>query len=119
VTVRVGMRLGSGGGGDTTPPTAVVVSPPVGTDIAPDEELVVDVTDDVALGYVTVFATWEGIRKPDLLYRGGAYQPDYTIASSVEAISGGSRMRIRRDNGWPVGDIGLEFDLIDTAGNEA
>lgn len=101
---------------DETPPVVTVVTPPIGA-VDSEAELVVSVTDERSLAYITVFALWPGLRKPDLVFRGGAFLADYTIGSFVVAIEGGYELHVRRDAGWPPGEVSLDFDVVDVGGN--
>jgi hypothetical protein len=100
---------------DVIPPDAAAVTP-IG-EVAADAVLVVDVTDASGLASVTVFALWDGLAKPDLVYRAGEFQADYTVGSFVEVLGTGFRLHIARDAGWPEGDVSLLYDLVDSAGN--
>lgn len=101
---------------DETAPVAAVVTPAIG-EAAADAELVVDVTDNAGLAYLTVFALTSDSNALAVVYRAAEFQPGFTIGSFVEAIAGGSRLHVRRDSGWPPGDVSLTYDLVDVAGN--
>lgn len=100
------------------PPVVAVVTPPIG-DADPEDELVLDVTDDVGLDYIMVFAVVAGAAKPDPVFRGGDFLSGYTIGSWVEDVAGGKRLHVRRDAKWPPGACSLVLDIIDVEGLEA
>ncbi len=110
---------------DSTAPETAVVSPPVG-DVAgvyedvKDTELVLDVTDDVALAYIAVFARFDGGPRISV-FRRGAFEQGFSLHSFVEDLAPddgvAKRLHVRRDVGWPPGEVALDTDPVDTGGN--
>lgn len=101
---------------DVALPTCAVVSPAIG-DIDPDETLVVDVTDDIAIAYIAVYVTYTGTLRKETVFRRGAFEPGYSIGSAIVPIAGGYRLHIKRDTDWPEGSVTITIDPVDTVGN--
>lgn len=116
-TVTVGVPLESGGGGDDPmPPVVIIVSPPIGTRIGANTPLVLDVTDNVALRNVILYARFSGRVAAEVVHDGGCFLAPYT-ASSRSNLANGFQFTLRRQGGWP-GSPSLSVRAFDTAGNE-
>lgn len=100
---------------DETPPVVARITP--AGEVAPNDELVVEVTDDGALAYVAIFVTMGGAIEKVSVYRNGEFEPGFTVGSFTEAIAGGLRFHIRRDVGWPPGSVSIITDAVDRGGN--
>lgn len=116
----------SSGGSDVVAPSVSVVSPAEGSDIEADTPLVVDVTDAVDLASTPLYATFPGAPSSEMVYQGavsvggtptnaGFLRPYATNSTAVD-VSGGLRLSIRRDGGWP-GAVSLTFLPVDSGGN--
>lgn len=101
---------------DAVAPTVTAVTP-IGK-ISATAELVIDVDDDVAFGYTGVFVSFNGGAK-QAVFRRGAFEPAFSVSSSVESLNGGKKQRLHiRPNGkWPKGTVAITVDPIDDAGN--
>lgn len=115
--------VGAGGGADTTGPTVTFVSPPEGTDITPDTELVVDVQDETSLALIILLVTFGGYPHTEAIYNGSAFLAPYagggsTPSSTVEVIAPNTHLRfhLRRFGGWP-GPVSLYLAPVDRGGN--
>lgn len=107
--------LAFSGSGDTTAP---VVTPAVvsGSAIGRMDAVVVDVTDDTALGTAVLMVELGG--GPYEVIWDGARFASYYSTSTRALISGGYRYTIRRTGGW-VGAPTFRAVAVDTAGNES
>ena len=90
-------------------------------EIDSDDEIAVDVTDDVELAYVAIFAKFGSTLQKVPVYRRGAFEPGFSVDSSVEEIAeeGGVRFRFHvvPDSGvWPPGEVTFSVDTVDAAG---
>jgi len=101
----------------TSPPVVVLVSPPAGSTVAPDDELIFDITDpdgDVGLMSIVVALpddTWEAVWA-------GGFAPAYS-SSSMQTIAGGFHVTLARSEGWPAGHLHLAIQVADGAGHVA
>lgn len=102
---------------DDTAPTVTPVTPTTSR-LAASDEIVIDVDDDVALGYTGVFVSFNGKPK-QAVFRRGAFETGFALLSSVESLNGGKKQRlhIRPDSRWPSGTIEITVDPVDAGGN--
>lgn len=113
-----------GGATDETEPTvaAVTVEGSLGADFetATVAPIVVDITDETSLAYTAVWACFgstPATLTKECVYRRGDFEPGYATNSTESAISGGIRLSIRRDDGWPPGTVNIVIDPVDGGGN--
>lgn len=101
---------------DSVAPTVTAVTPVGFLDRA--AEVVIDIDDDIAVGYAGVFVSFNGLPK-QAIYRRGAFEPGFASLSAVESLNGGKKQRlhIRPDSRWPNGTIAITVDPIDSSGN--
>lgn len=99
---------------DISPPITTLVSLPA----SPSAPCVVDVKDETGLGIVLARAKFPWLGMNEVVYEDGAFTTQYS-SSSGAAITGGLRLSIIRNGGWPVGGpIELKVYASDTSGNE-
>jgi hypothetical protein len=105
-------------GGETTPPTVTVVTPPEGTPLNPDTQLVVDVQDETGLSVNRLFATFANSSSSEAIYDGTNFLQPYADFSSIQELTPGLHYRftLRRTGGWP-GAVALNVLPVDTSGN--
>lgn len=110
--------IASGGGsGDVTAPVIALISPSQGT-VTPNAPVIIEVTDDHALGSVIVSATFAGT--DEVMFNGTAFGQKYSNGANVKtAIDGGFRFQFMRNGGWPAGKLAVNVQAVDTSGNEA
>jgi hypothetical protein len=113
-------------GDDAAAPQTTLVSPPAGAIAGSYEdvlhtELVLDVSDDNALAYLAVFAAFGDSVNRVPVYRRGEFEPGFSAHSYVEELAPDAgvayRVHVRRDAGWPPGDVALSTDPVDAGGN--
>ncbi len=111
----LGTGGGGGGGGDTTPPAIDDFSPSDGSSIARADSVSVKVTDDTALGLVTLsVALADGTVVA--AYDGSNFLGPFAAGSNLT----GDTYTLEYDApGWPSSAIDLLVTAIDTAGNVA
>lgn len=107
---------GTGGSGDTTPPVVVLISPPQGIVTDPATPMIVEVTDDHALGPVDITVSLPG--NDESVFAAGKFGQRYT-SSTIVPIDNGFRFRCLRTGGWPTGRIAVTVEAVDLAGNQA
>lgn len=106
--------------GATSPPSVVLVDPPEATPLHPTDAVTFDVT--IASGTLVLVAfrvrfVTSGEREAayDRDDAAGPWDPRYA-ASSIEAITGGYRLVLRRTGGWPPGRIGILPRAVSSGG---
>lgn len=105
--------------GDQTPPVVSIVSPTPGTNISGVTPLVFDVTDTGLFRRIIVRLKFTG-QNWEFIHDGDTFGPGYQADSTRTIISGGYRYSLRKDGGWPIGQVPrLTVYAIDTGGNEA
>lgn len=115
----LGYNVLGNGDADTTLPVVTIVSPAPSTNISGTTPLVFDVTDNGAFRRIAVRLKFTG-QNWEFVHDGDAFSPGYQANSTRVAISGGFRYSVRKDGGWPVGQVPrLTVYAIDTGGNEA
>jgi hypothetical protein len=121
----------SSGAPDVASPTITVISPTPGADPgdpggfpaeyaeAKDTPIVLELQDaGGAIAYVAVFARFGGAAERVPIFRRGAFEPGYSLHSSIEEIDEETvRLHVRADNGWHSTSIAFDVDVIDTGGN--
>lgn len=108
---------GGGGSGDVTPPVVALISPAEGV-AGTTDPLILEVTDDHALGLVVVTASFPGF--DEVMFNSVGFGQKYANGSTLmTAISGGFRFQFLRTGGWPAGQLRVRVEAVDTSGNEA
>lgn len=100
--------------GDGAAPVVTLVSPLSGT-LEAFEAVVVDVTDNAALGRVFLVARMPASNLEELIYAGNRFTPQYAALSSQVAIAGGFRFTVKRSSGWPSSPT-LDAYAVDASG---
>lgn len=107
---------------DETAPTITVVSPAPEDGVGPLTPIAVDFTDETGLSAHVVIADILDPDTGEVLYEDVVHDGDdfgihyQNSANTFTAISGGYRLNVRRDDGWP-GSPRFRYILRDTAGN--
>lgn len=105
------------GATDTTAPTCTVVSPPVGSNIASTDALIIDVTDETALGLVVLTVGYPGAtRITEVVWDRDEFVFPF-LGSSRTAVAGGHRYTIVRTNGWQASPA-VNVYAVDSSGNQ-
>lgn len=87
---------------DVTAPTVSNVTPASGSELAADDSVTFDVTDDSGAFYsVSVFVRFAADETWEVVYYSGGFTPRYQRDSSKATISGGYRFVIKRWGDWP------------------
>lgn len=102
---------------ETQPPTVTVISPAVGTPIARDAFVVLEIADDFALRRVTLWVEYAGLGRDEVIYNGEEIRPPFTRDSTLVAAGSVRRFTLRPDRGWPDSPR-FRVLPIDTDGNE-
>lgn len=97
-------------------PVVALVSPAAGSDIQPDTQIVIDVTDDLAVRRAIITARFASLALEEVVHTGDRFGPRYV--GTVAAIAGGSRLTLQRVGGWPAAPT-LDVYALDTTGGEA
>lgn len=113
--LEFGGQVATGPTGDGAAPVVTLVSPPNGSEIGPSTAVVIDVTDNTALGRVFVIADMPGVGREEIVYRGDRFGWQYAAQSSVVPIAGGIRLTIRRSAGWPAPPTFVSY-AVDASG---
>lgn len=101
-------------GGDGAAPVVTLVAPLTGS-LEAFEPVVVDVTDNTALGRVFLVARMPASNLEELIYAGDRFTPQYAAQSSQVAIAGGFRFTVKRSAGWPSSPT-LDAYAVDASG---
>ncbi len=80
-------------------PVITLVSPAPGTQISRITPFVVDITDTAAFGYL-VMVQMESGQVHEVAHDGTVFSSLYSAGSTVDAVSGGYRVTLRRQGGW-------------------
>lgn len=102
---------------DSNPPQISNQEPPPNSDIAYNQPVYVDVTDDVGVGIVFMYVTFEDNDVEEVVYNGAGFSPFYAGASKRTAIAGGYRFMLIRFGGWPSNPT-FTLRPVDTSGNQ-
>lgn len=94
------------GGGDA--PTVAYVTP-IGSEVEPDDAIVVDITHDDGVGDVVVLAKFSGTWPT--VHDGVSFAPDFVL-STRDAIANGWRYTIRYTSGWPRFLTDASFQIV-------
>ncbi len=116
-------------GGDEDPPIITVISPTPGVPpgepggfsadpaVARVTPIVLEIVDD-AIAYAAVFARFDGANARTPVFRRGAFEPGYSLFSSLEIVDAETmRLHVRADNGWRSTVIAFDCDAVDSGGN--
>jgi len=104
---------GQAGGG--VAPTVTLISPSPGNQLAPNQPVIVDVTDpDSPFRRIFIVAVLGGVA---YLAYDGTWRSGFAAHSSRSTITDGYRFSIRRDSGW-TSAVDIEVYPIDDTGNE-
>lgn len=103
--------------GDGAAPVVTLVSPSVLEALDRDTAVVIDVTDNVALGRVLVVAQLESLGVEELVHNGDRFAAAFSGSSSRVAIAGGWRYTVRRGGGWAAPPT-LTVYAVDATGTE-
>ena len=118
-----GPDAGGGGGtgsADNTGPTITNVTPATGVKRGSMQSVQFDVTDDVALKRVFLYANFAVDKPSEIIWNGIVFLFPYGLSSRTELIAGRSyRYVISRQGGWPTSDLNLTVNALDTSANEA
>lgn len=87
---------------DTTPPVVALIEPADGGELDRFAAVVLEVTDETALGRVFVVARYPTLGVEEVVHQGDRFAALYTGASSRASIAGGYRYSVRRNGGWPA-----------------
>lgn len=108
---------------DETAPVITVVSPSTAAGVGPRSVITIDLTDETGLSAYVLLAVILDPDDPtrvlyeDVIHDGDDFGLHYQNASNtITAISGGYRLTIRRDDGWP-GSPRFRYILRDSGGN--
>lgn len=88
--------------GDTTPPVVALIEPADGGELDRFAAIVLEVTDETALGRVFVVARFPTLGVEEVVHQGDRFASLYTGASSRASITGGYRYSVKRNGGWPA-----------------
>lgn len=113
---------------DTTAPTVTLVSPPNLSMINPNDPIVVEVTDNVALSHVEIRVRLGGRVKTETVFDGVSFLGNFAALSSYALIGTVHQYTIRRgtldshgilvpNSGW-TSSVTMTVDAIDTSGNK-
>jgi len=116
-----GPDVGAGGGSaDSTGPVITNVTPAQGVRRGSTQSVQFDVTDDVALRRVFLYANFSVDKASEVVWNGLIFLFPYGLSIRTELIAGRSyRYIISRQGGWPTNDLALTVNAIDSSANEA
>jgi len=104
--------------GDGSAPDVVIVGPAAGTPVDALTPLVLEVTDDIALGMLIIAARFPTRGIEEVVHNGQRFAAQYDGASSRVAVAAGFRFTILRNGGW-VDAPTIDVYAVDAAGTEA
>lgn len=103
-------------GADTDPPTIVNVTPASGSEIAADDSVQFDLTDNGTFYTTPVYVYFPSSGEYEVAYWSGGFTPRYQRDSSRTVIAGGFRFVLSRWGGWPSAPR-IISDSRDSGGN--
>lgn len=103
--------------GDGGAPVVTLISPSVLEALDRDTAIVVEVTDNVALGRVLLVAQLESLGVEELVHNGDRFAAAFSGSSSRVAVAGGWRYTVKRGGGWAAPPT-LTVYAVDSTGTE-
>lgn len=101
---------------EAVPPVVTIVSPTPGSNITPDTEFVVEVTDNSGEFTIVILDVTYPDGNSEAIYDGVDFKPFYRRRSSVTPVANGYRFAVRRLGGWPASPT-FRVDPRDPSGN--